>query len=269
MIAGGELAVPKANGEQAGRCLVLSRGPDPSALDGLDLVATEDASGLRPRADRRQRGGDHIARRLSRTARARRADAVCPPFARTPISSCSRPTAPCSAPARSPGPTKRSADPSPGSASRFAPIYDAALAALDHPPLARTLCIGDSLAHDIAGGQGDRRRHAPRHRRHSAATRAARSSPNLVASAFVWGTSPELRSRHRRAKSLEVIDLPGRRRAGDGQERLPGMREGRTITRAPSSTREARSITSWLRSRMQPDDTARPIEDGMFVPCRR
>ena len=29
MIAGGELAVPKANGEQAGRCLVLSRAAGP------------------------------------------------------------------------------------------------------------------------------------------------------------------------------------------------------------------------------------------------
>ncbi len=40
----------------------------------------------------------------------------------------------------------------------------------------------------------------------------------------------------------------------------------RTTTLVPMPTRSYRSLTSSLRMRMHPDDTARPIDDGRFDP---
>jgi hypothetical protein len=39
-----------------------------------------------------------------------------------------------------------------------------------------------------------------------------------------------------------------------------------TWTGAPICTRSNKSLTSWLRIRMQPLDAAEPIDDGALVP---
>lgn len=49
----------------------------------------------------------------------------------------------------------------------------------------------------------------------------------------------------------------------------PAAQPGSTTTGVPTRTRSCRSMMSWLNRRMQPDDTAVPMEEGTLVPCSR
>ena len=114
----------------------------------------------------------------------------------------------------------------------FRAIYDAALAALDHPAPERTLCIGDSLAHDIAGGQGVGAVNVSSSPAAFRSTRTARSSPTSSPRPSS-GDKPRAEKPTPARQILGGHRPPGRSARGEGQERLPGMRDDRTITRAP------------------------------------
>lgn len=147
MLAKGGLAPPGA------RCLVLSRGADPHALAGLDATAAESGAEcdlvLIAGSEGDRLSMDHY-RRLLEPAAARGVPALCtnPDYVMlTP-----------SGPRFGAGEIARAYEAMGGGVTYVgkphAAIYDAALAALGRPDPARTLCIGDSLAHDVAGGAG-------------------------------------------------------------------------------------------------------------------
>jgi len=67
--------------------------------------------------------------------------------------------------------------------------------------------------------------------------------------------------------SQDVRDLMGAAQCVYKAARRLGS--GMTLIRVPSGTRSYRSITSWLSRRMQPEETARPMDEASGVPCRR
>jgi hypothetical protein len=76
-----------------------------------------------------------------------------------------------------------------------------------------------------------------------------------------------VRERHR-----GEIERENRRRSDEAPRHLAAAEApsvppaGNTTTFAPAGTRRYKSMTSWFIIRMQPDDMARPIDDGSFVP---
>jgi len=133
------------------RCVLITRGPDPSILDGLDLevvVAAADADFIFLAGIDDSRADPDSWRPLFADAVRRRLPMLC----------------------ANPDLTMFGATglvPAAGALGRFyeslggqvhyvgkphAPIFAAALRALDGPPAARMLVAGDSLDHDVAGG---------------------------------------------------------------------------------------------------------------------
>ncbi len=148
MLQAGAVPLPKG-----ARVLQLSRGEDRSALGGLDLTTTDSAEDC----DLVLIAGSE-AERISLAAYRSR---LAPAASRGVPALCTNPDFVMLTP-RGPrfgaGEIARTYEALGGDVTwigkPFAPIYEAALAAIGNPPPARTLCIGDSLDHDVAGGQG-------------------------------------------------------------------------------------------------------------------
>ncbi len=143
-------AIPMPAG---GRVLQLSRGEDSSALDGLDLTTTESAEDC----DLVLIAGSEAERISLAAYRAR----LAPAALRGVPALCTNPDfvmLTSEGPRFGAGEIARTYEALGGDVTwigkPFAPIYETALQALGNPAPSRTLCIGDSLDHDIAGGQG-------------------------------------------------------------------------------------------------------------------
>lgn len=146
LIDGGKLPVPKAGG----RCLLIAREGDRSAIDGLPWQTVDDSAG----ADLvliAASEGDRLTlddyRVLLAPAAAKRTPALCTNPDRIMLTAVG--------PRFGAGRIAELYEELGGSVMRigkpFPEIYRAALVATGSPPPARVVCIGDSVEHDIAG----------------------------------------------------------------------------------------------------------------------
>lgn len=156
-LSSGEVAWHRLKRSLAGRaglrCLLISRDGDRSAVDGLPLTLVnggEDADIVLLSASEGDRFDlDHYRRLLEPAAR-RGAECICTnpdKLMLTPIGSRFGAGRIADLYAEMGGPVTWIGKP-------FPEIYEAALALLGNPDRSRVICVGDSIEHDIAGGQG-------------------------------------------------------------------------------------------------------------------
>ncbi|MBZ9674346.1 TIGR01459 family HAD-type hydrolase [Mesorhizobium sp. ES1-1] len=133
------------------RCLLISRDGDRSAIEGLPLALTnhgDDAELVLISASEGDRYDLDHYRELLRPAAARRVPCFCTNPDRTMLTTAG--------PRFGAGEIADLYEQLGGSAIRigkpFPAIYEAALAIVGNPELGSVVCVGDSLEHDVAGG---------------------------------------------------------------------------------------------------------------------
>ncbi|MBZ9731834.1 TIGR01459 family HAD-type hydrolase [Mesorhizobium sp. CA18] len=133
------------------RCLLISRDEDRSAIEGLPLVLTErgdDADLVLIAASEGDRYDLDHYRRLLGPAAARKVPCFCTNPDRTMLTAVG--------PRFGAGEIADLYEQLGGSVTRigkpYPAIYEAALALAGHPALSDVICVGDSVEHDIAGG---------------------------------------------------------------------------------------------------------------------
>lgn len=156
-LSSGEVAfrmlAAKLAGREARRCLLIARDGDRSAIEGLPIEATEDAGAadlvLIAASEGDRHDPDHY-RRLLAPAAARGVECLCTNPDRimlTPAGARFGAGRIADLYEELGGTVERIGKPEPR-------IYAAALDLLGRPDPAGILCVGDSIEHDVAGGQG-------------------------------------------------------------------------------------------------------------------